>query len=280
MAQARELISVVLFNGQAVYSKRLFEPETTDMGGKPLDKPSFSINVRFPKTKANWYEEPLLKPLVTACQTIMARDMVGVAFQYVQFPIKDGDAPNKNGKVPDFAKGHWIVKASSTYAPKVEQMVNGVPSELQTLMLGGRKLWGDGDYIAVSLALGKRLTDNVGIKAYLNSACFTGKGVELATGGGAATDWAAAMELAKQAGIEIQSETNGAAFGTAAGPQPGGFPGAGANPAGFGTAPGPQPGFGQPQGDFNPQGAQTGFNPQPGGFNPAASVPFGDKPPF
>lgn len=314
MANGREIIPLVIWNGQILFSKRLFEPETKDFAGKPYDNPLYSSSVRFPKTAQFWYQEPALKGLVEACQTIMQRDMVGVQFQYVQFPIKDGDAPNKQGKVPEYNKGHWVLKASSSYPPKVEQLVNGVQSEIQALMIGGRKLWGDGDYVGFNIGVAKRATDNVGIKAYLNSVCFTGKGPELSIGGAAPVDWAAAAALAAQQGVEIKSGApeTGTPFGGAPGAS--GFPGADANPAGFGTAPGPQPGFnpnpqGAPGAGFNPGGfnpgqqgfagganpSSTSFNPGAGqgfaganpqgapgaGFNPGAqSAPFGDKPPF
>jgi hypothetical protein len=225
MANSRELVQIILFNGQALFSNRLYEPETKDMAGKPLEKPSFSLNIRYPKTKANWYEEPALKPFVDACKVVMTRDMQGVPFARIEFPIKDGDFPNKNGKVPDWAKGHWYIRSSSTQAPKVEQIAGGVQSELPALTMGGKHLWGDGDYVAAALSIGKRLTDSVGIRCYLNNVLFTGKGQKIVTGVGS-VDWASAMELARSQGIDIKT-------GGDPGFSPGASAGGGFNPGAF-----------------------------------------------
>ena len=246
---SRELVNIFLFNGTAVFAQRLFEPETKDFAGKPLEKPSYSLNIRYPKTKANWYEEPALKPFVDACKVVMSRDMSGIPFQRIEFPIKDGDIPNKNGKTPEWAKGHWYLRASSTFQPKVEQIVGGAQSELPALQMGGRKLWHDGDYVSVALAIAKRMNDNVGIRCYLNSVLFTGKGVELSTGG-SGVDWASAMEMAKEQGIDIKTSGD-AGFAPDAG--------ASFNPGGGAS--------------FNPgAAADTGFNP--GGGNSSGNAPF------
>ena len=247
---ARETIAITLFNGQIVYSRRLFEPETKDMAGKPLDTPSYSCNVRFPKTKAHWWEEPALAPFMDAVKVIHAREMSGVNPAALELPIKDGDRPNRQGKTPDWAKGHWFIRASSGFAPKVEQLVNGQPSEIQSLSIGGRRLWGDGDFVAVAVSIAKRMNDNIGIRAYLNGVLFTGKGAELSTGGGSGVDWGAAVALAQQQGIQIRT----------GGCMPEAFPGAGANPGGFGTAPGafqPAPFAPTPQPTFQPPGFGT-----------------------
>ena len=272
----REVINTYLFNAQAIYSKGLFEPETKDLKGKPLDKPSYSINLRFPKTKSAWYEEPQLKPLVDAFKTIMAREMAGIAFGRIEFPIKDGDVPNQNNKIPDWAKGHWHFRASSSYGPKVEQRVNGVVTELPALSMGGRRLWGDGDYVCAAIGVAKRLTDAVGIRAYLNSILFTAKGPELNLGA-SNTDWNEAMRMAEEQGIPIKTDEPGAGGFPGGGFDPsagaGGFPGGGFNP---GAAPG-----GFPGGGFNPgAGAAPGGFPgaAPGGFPGGAATE--DKPPF
>ena len=261
----RELIPILLFNAQAVFSNRLFDPETKDLGGKLLDKPSFSVNLRFPKTKANWTEEPALRSFVEACKTIYLREMAGMPANRVEFPIKDGDIPNNKGKTPDWAKGHWVIRASSTYKPTVEQMVSGVKTELPSLSMGAKKIWHDGDYVAAALSIAKRLNDNIGIRCYLNSILFTGKGEEIATGGGASVDWNAALEDAKAQGIHVNQDAPAAGGfnpGFQAGPGPQGF-----NP-GFQPAPGPS-------GGFNP-GFQPGPAPQENSFNPSA----GPKSPF
>src|SRR6266702_330933 len=202
---ARELISVVMFNAQALFCNRLFDPETKDLAGKPLDKPSFSINLRYPKTVASWTEEPALKAFTDACRVTYQREMSGMPANRVEFPIKDGDVPNRNGKIPDWAKGHWYIRCSSTYAPKVEQVVGGVQSELPSLQLGGKKLWTDGDYVCAALSIGKRLNDNVGIRCYLNSVLFTGKGVEISTGGNN-VEWQGAIAQAVAQGMNIQHD--------------------------------------------------------------------------
>lgn len=265
MAQSREIISVVLFNGQIVFSRRLFEPETADMAGKPLDKPRFSCNVRFPKTKAVWWEEPALASVRDACGTIVAREFGGNG--NIEYPVKDGDLPNQKGKVPDWSKGHWIIKADTTYQPKVEQLVNGQPSEIQSLSIGGRQLWQDGDFVGVTLAVAKRAMGAPGIKSYLNGVCFTDKGAVLSTGA-PATDWAAAIAKAEQQGIQVQMGGGGGGDVGAATPA---FLPSGTAPA-F-TPPAPS-GFSGP-GVAAP--APAAF----GGFGGGAPAPFDpNKPPF
>jgi hypothetical protein len=77
---------------------------------------------------------------------------------------------------------------------------------------------------------------------------FTGKGVELSTGG-SGVDWASAMEMAKEQGIDIKTSGD----------------------AGF--APDAGASFNPGAGAFNPgAAADTGFNP--GGGNSSGSAPF------
>ena len=262
---ARELIPVTLFNGQAVFAQKLFEPDTKDMSGKLLDKPSYSIIVRFPKTKPTWYEEPLLKPLVDACKVIMQREMADTPFSRIEFPVTDGDIPNTKNKVPEWAKGHWTIRAKTTFDNfKVKQVVNGVETELPALTMGGKRLWGDGDHVAVSLSIAKRMTDMVGILAYLQGVMFTKKGVQLATGGSPDVSLDEMREAAKAQGIEIMMDAAGSGFAGAGG----GFPGGATAEAAGGFNPGANADAG---GGFNPGG-------NAGGFNPGAAA--ADKPPF
>jgi Protein of unknown function (DUF2815) len=295
MSTTRELTSLYLYNAQALFIDRLFDPETKDFAGKPLDKPSYSVLMRFPKTMPNWYDEPQLQAFRETCRKVMDRDLAGVPFQYVEFPIKDGDKPNKQGKTPDWAVGHWTIRASTTFIPLVEQMVDGVQTQIASFTMGGRKLWKNGDFCCVEVNMGKRLNDNVGIRCYLKGVIFTCPGAEVSVGGGAPPDWKNAFAQADAQGIKIK---------TGGGFNPGdGFPGGqqgGFNP---GAAPGGfNPGQQGAQGGFNPgaapggfpggqQGAQGGFNPGPGpgaasgsfgqqqgGFTPGATDP--NKPPF
>lgn len=261
---ARELINLQLFHGQAVFANKLFEPEVNDLMGKPRDRPLYSIVIRFPKTKAVWWEEPALQKLRDACQVIMMREMAGTPHSRVEFPIRDGDLPNNKNNVPEWAKGHWIFRAGTTFDNfKVEQRVNGIQSQITALSIGGRQMWADGDFVGVDVAIAKRMNDNIGIKAYLNGVTFLKKGVELGTGG-KAVNWDEAIKLEEQSGFKV--EQGGAEFNPGAS---GGFPGAGAPSGGF-------PGAGAaPSGGFASGPAPGGF--PGGGFNPGADY---DKPPF
>ena len=278
---ARETHDILLFNMEALFVRRLFDPETTDMGGKPLDKPRFSVVLRIPKTKAYWYEEPAFQPLVSACKAVIAREMSGIQPGFIVFPVKDGDAPNRNGVVQPYYAGHWYLRADSTYAPTVKQLQNGVEQELPALTLNGHKLWTDGDIAVVQITVAKRMTDAMGIKTYLKALCFTSKGQDVKIGNGTTFSMADAMAQAEKQGVHIKTDPSG--------PQPhqGGFPGAQANPGGFGTGPGPpgpqaNPGWGAQQDSpqANPSwGAGGGAAPGQAQWAPPGS---GDsnKPPF
>lgn len=244
---ARELQKIILMNAQLVYCNRLYEAETVDMAGAPLKKPTWSTSMRYPKTTKNWFDEPLLVSLRNACGVIKSREMAHVDFARIEFPVKDGDLPNKKNKIPDWAKGHWILRANTTIKrPLVEQRVDGVVTPLEAIQLGGQRLWGDGDYAGVVMSVAKRLTDDVGIKCYLNSVCFMAHGVPLDVSG-QPTDWDAAVNDAAAQGINIKAD--------AAGFNAGGFP-----PASGGAA---------PFAPFNPTG------PSPfSGAGPKAADPF------
>jgi hypothetical protein len=248
---ARELQKVILMNAQLVYTNRMFEAETVDMAGAPLKKPTWSVSMRYPKTTKNWFDEPLLASLRGACGVIKSREMSHVPFERIEFPVKDGDLPNKKNKIPAWAAGHWIIRANTTIkAPLVEQRVDGVVTALQAIQLGGQRLWGDGDYAGVVMAVGKRLTDDIGIKCYLNSVCFMSHGEPLNTAG-EPTDWDIAVSQAAEQGINIRADSPG--FNA------GGFPpsnGAAGGPAPF--AP------------FNPSGGPSPFS----GAGPKAADPF------
>lgn len=293
MSQSRELIGVRLWGGQAVFSRRLFEPETKDVMGKPLDKPSFSITVRFPKTRQFWWEEPALQTFAQACQVIMTRDLAGVPSNRIEFPIKDGDLPNTKNKISDWARGHWIFRASTTFRESLEvkQQVGGALTDLPALSLGGNRLWGDGDYVMVSAQVGKRLNDNIGIRSYLAGVCFYDKGEVLSTGG-VSTDWDEAFRDAAQKGLTIKNGGPQQGFmNPSAGMGQGfGAPAFGAPQQAFGQPPQqsfqqPSPyaaPFGQPQGfQQSPQPPQQGFGapPQQNFQQPQQFTPQPPQPP-
>jgi hypothetical protein len=209
------------------------------MMGQPMQTPMFGASWRFPKTNADWRNEPLLKPLWEAGAKIWQAEFGNNP--YVEWPVKDGDAPNKKGVVPDVNRGHWILRASTKNAPEVKAWVNNQVIDIANpkiaAAVGGHK-WGDGDYTAIQVSLAKRANNTAGIRCYLNSVCFTAVGEKLNVGGPPPTDWGQAMASAQAAGIAIRQNAP-PAFGTP--PQAPGMP------------PGPQP---------------AAFQPQPGGWSP------------
>lgn len=188
MANDRIIERVLVAGLRAVYCSRLWTPETKDWAGKPLSTPQYSITGVLDKTRAYWWEEPAFASLFAACQKIFVAEFQPGGYYQMHmlgYPVNDGDKPNQKGKVSEWAKGCWIMKASTGFQPGAFMVQNGQAVEMPTQNIGGRKIYEDGDVFIAEIGVARRLGGDAGIKAYLNAVTFTGKGERIATGGGA-----------------------------------------------------------------------------------------------
>lgn len=274
----RNIINVMLFDVRTIYTQRLWEPETKDVKGNPMETPQYSLTVIVPKTRANWAEEPALQTLGQAMHQVYQQQMApaGIQMQYVEWGVKDGDRPNTKGKIPEWGKGHWVVRIGSGFKPTVSAIVNGSEVELPAHTIGGRKLFGDGDRAIVSVGVTVSGANPSRIKLYLGTTVFSAKDEAIQLGGGVSA--AEMIAQAKAQGVNVQGiagpavgqQFGGASFGQQGGQQFGG------NPAmGGGFAAGPGAGQ-QAGGGFNPAGNAGGFGGaqagNAGGFNPAGNA--------
>lgn len=250
MAGSRNIINVMLFNVRTIYTQRLWEPETKDTMGNPMENPQYSITVIVPKTKAGWHEEPEFASLVPAVQQTYQQTMqpAGIAMQYVKWGIRDGDQPNTKGKIPEWGKGHWVMRIGTGYKPTVSGVINGTEVELPAQVMSGRKLFGDGDRAIISVGVTVSTANASAIKYYLGNVVFSAKDEAINLGGGVSA--AEMIAMAKAQGVNVQGI---------------------AGPAGSFQPPQNQGGMGG--GGFNPGGqqAQQGGGMGGGGFNPNAS---------
>jgi hypothetical protein len=290
MAGTRKIISCSVFGARAVYINRLWNPETTDQNGKPLDKPRYSVTGIIPKTKANWFEEKSLESIAAA-----SVDMFNTLFAPRGFnpailiwPVKDGDQPNRQGKLSDWARGHWLIRADTTNRDyvSVEMANNGKVEPIPAPRMGGRVIVKDGDSCILTVGLAESQGPNPGIKTYLNGVLFTAPGEAIVLG--SRVDNEELLRQAQQQGLNVTGMGGFApsnAFPAPQAPQAPAFPApqAGAFPApqagGFpapqaGAFPAPQAGaFPAPQAGAFPAPQAPAFPaPQAGGF-PAPQAP-------
>jgi hypothetical protein len=205
MAEKREIISCSIFGGQALYISRLWTPETTDYkSGKPLDKPRYSVLVRYPKTVKEWNQEKVFASVTDACRKIYAKHFSGMPLDRLIVPVKDGDQANAAGKINDWGKGHWWIKADTTSPDylAIEAIQNGKPMELPSDRIGGRRIVKDGDFCILTVGLAKSEGRDPGIKTYLNAITFTGPGEEIKLGSRVSTE--ALLEQARAQGLSVQ----------------------------------------------------------------------------
>ena len=225
MVEKREIIGCSVFGARAVYISRLWTPETTDFTtGKPLDKPRYSVTAIVPKTTGRWQEDPVFASVTEACRKIYAQHFAGYDVARLIWPVKDGDQPSLQGKVSEWSKGHWCVRAdtSSPDYLSIEGVQNGKAVAIPAARMGGRVVVKDGDYCVLSIGLAKSNGTSPGIKTYLNGILFTGSGEEIKLG--SRVDSNTLIEQAKAKGIPVQ--------GIGAAPAAGGFQGLGAGAPG------------------------------------------------
>jgi hypothetical protein len=227
MAAQRQYETFTLFNMRIVDMRHLWVPSDTYKGQKQ-QKPNYFGGFIVQKTQAQWSNEPALAGLVQAYGRLYANNP-----QIVDWRIEDGDTPNAEGKSSDFAKGHWLLNASSSNPINVELVqAGGALVKLQNKV--GVK---SGDYCMIGGSAAVSAQNNRAVKLYLNAVVFTAPGEEIVFAN--SVTGAELMQRAQQQGMQV------AGFSSA--------PGFGGQPQQFGQQP------------FAPQGA-PGFTPTSGGF--------------
>ena len=228
MAQ-RQYEQAMLFNLRVVDMRHLWTP-STEYKGKKQEKPNYFGLFISQRTKAQWHEEPALAGLAAACMKLYANNP-----QLQIWPAQDGDMPNAEGKSSEFAKGHWLISASSSNPPTIELTQPGGALVKLTNKVGVKP----GDFAMVALTCAVNQQNNRAVKTYLNTVVFSSPGEEIVFANSVSA--AQLMEDARKQGF---------------------------NPAGFS----PSPGYGAPQGGFPAPGGAPGFT-QPAGFAPTPGNP-------
>ena len=259
MATNRQYESFTIFNARIVDMRHLWNP-STEYQGKKQDKASYFTTCIVPKTQPTWFTEPALAGAATACskfQSVM--QAYQTAPNAIEWPVQDGDMPNKQGKMSDFARGHWIFSASTYDNPPTVELVQAGGQLVKLPNKVGVK---SGDYVMLGGTAALNANDARKIKFYLNAVVFTAPGEEIVFAN--SVSGAELMAQAQQQGLQVA--------GFSATPAMGGFnaqPNFGGNahpPGSFNPAPGvSQPGFQQA-----PQSLQQGFGAPPAnGLNSA-----------
>jgi len=253
MAGKTATLAVRFYNVRVAWIEKLWKPDT-EYKGQQQQKPTYSVQGMVPKTTHLWHQEPAFRDFVTSCMQFFQMAYSGIPFEAVQWPIQDGDMPSREGKMREWAKGHWLIPTNSTNQPRIEGIVDGAVVPVPAQMLGGRKIWDDGDYAILDLALAQNQNDRMKVKLFVNTVCFCGKGEHLPIG----FQRVSGDELLAEARSRGMNPTgiNGQQF---AAPGPGAFapPAGGFGQAGFA----PQQQQQQQQQAFAPA-APAGFAPQ------------------
>lgn len=240
--------------------RHLWEPSREYMG-KPTEKPNYFGSWIVPKTQAHWSTEPIFASAMQAFQKLLGGQLQNFAQNpnAVIWPIADGDMPSPTGKTSEFAKGHWLISASTGNPPNVELVQAGATAPVKLHSRVGVK---PGDYCMLGVTAAVKQNQANGVKFYLNACVFTHPGEEIVFAN--SVSGAELMRQAQAQGLQV------AGFGSA--PAPGGF---GGQPGGFtpGAAPGAQMNPGSfaapgtvPNGPAFGGNAAFPSNPAPGGF--------------
>lgn len=267
MANQRQYEAATLFNVRCVDMRHLWEPSREYMG-KPTEKPNYFGSWIVPKTQAHWSTEPIFASAMQAFQKLLGGQLQNFAQNpnAVIWPIADGDMPSPTGKTSEFAKGHWLISASTGNPPNVELVQAGATAPVKLHSRVGVK---PGDYCMLGVTAAVKQNQANGVKFYLNACVFTHPGEEIVFAN--SVSGAELMRQAQAQGLQVAGFSGSPGFGGGA-PAPGGF---GGQPGGFspGAAPGAPtaPAFGAPS--TAPNGAGFGGNATfpssaPGGFAP------------
>lgn len=265
MATQRQYEPAIVFNARIVDMRHLWEP-SREYKGKPSEKPNWFSMFITPKTQMNWGAEPVLAGIANACARIQATNP-----HIRDWPVVDGDLPNREGKTSEFAKGHWLFSASTSTQPNVKIAQPG--GQLAQLM--GKVGVKSGDYTMCGVTAAVKQNDASGVKLYLGNVVFTAPGEEIVFGSSVSGE--ELMRMAQQQGLQVAGFAPTPAYGGAPqfGNPAGGFapqgPGPGANPHFGGGQP---PAYGAPSGPvapFTPPGGAPGFTPGNPGFAPGGA---------
>jgi hypothetical protein len=218
MAQ-RQYEPATLFNLRVVDMRHLWTP-STEYKGKKQEKPNYFGLFISQRTKAQWHEEPALAGLAAACMKLYANNS-----QLQIWPVQDGDMPNAEGKSSEFAKGHWLISASSNNPPNIELTQPGGTLVKLTNKVGVKP----GDFAMCAFTCAVNTQNPRAVKTYVNTVVFTSPGEEIVFAN--SVSGAQLMEDARKQGFTPAGFSPSPGFGAA----PGGFP-----------APGGAPGFTQP----------------------------------
>ena len=243
MPTNRQYESFTIFNARIVDMRHLWNP-STEYQGKKQDKASYFTTCIVPKTQPTWFTEPALAGAATACskfQSVM--QAYQTAPNAIEWPVQDGDMPNKQGKMSDFARGHWIFSASTYDNPPTVELVQAGGQLVKLPNKVGVK---SGDYVMLGGTAALNANDARKIKFYLNAVVFTAPGEEIVFAN--SVSGAELMAQAQQQGLQVA--------GFSATPAMGGF--------------NAQPNFGAPQPGFQqaPQAPQLSH-----GFVPSTASP-------
>ena len=186
MSENREIYACAIYDIRLAYIRRLWEPETKDFSGRPLDRPRYSVVGFIPKTKEKWTDEPIFESVRAASAQIYRNEFRGTPADQLIWPVKDGDVPNTKGVVAEWLKDCWRVTADTTsgdYLTVQFDQGDGKLIHLTEAKLGGRVVVKDGDYGTLFVGLTKSAGREPGIKTYLNGVVFTRNGEPLKLGG-------------------------------------------------------------------------------------------------
>ena len=280
MATQRQYEAATLFNMRCADMRHLWEPSREYMG-KPTEKPNYFGMWIVPKTVGHWSQEPVFASAMQAFNKLLAGQLQNFAQNpaAVIWPIADGDLPSPQGKTSDFAKGHWLLSASTGNPPNIELVQSGAAAPVK---ITGRQLVKPGDYCMLGVTAAVKQNQPNGVKFYLNACVFTHPGEEIVFAN--SVSGAELMRQAQAQGLQVAGFNSSPSFGGGAqqggfGGQPGGFmqgaaPGAPMNPGGF-AAPGTaQTGTGFGGGAAFPSNQQQGAP----GFSPPGTFGGGGAP--
>ena len=242
MPTSRQYEQATVFNARIVDMRHLWAPSNEYMG-KPSAKPNYFAMFIVPKTQAQWHMEPALAGITAACGKLYQTNP-----HVVTWPVVDGDVPSPQGKIAEFAKGHWLFSASTSNPPNVEIVQAGGVLTKLTQKVGVKP----GDYVMAGVTAAVKQNDARGVKLYLNAVVFSGPGEEIVFAN--SVSGAELMKMAQQQGLQVTGFSGA----------PGGFAGQGGG------------GFTPPAGSFAPL---MGSNATPGAQGQPGSV-FGGNATF
>lgn len=172
----------------------LYEPQKTDMDGRPLviksgpnagqPRVDFNFALAIPKgAERHWAETPWGAPIWQVGHQAYPQQagLPGFSWKVVdgddQTPSMKSKPPGKRPCDNEGWKGHWVIKFSGGFAPKVYQIVNGNP----VLMLE-KDFIKPGYYAEVAFSVDGNSGQTPGVYMNHSMVCFRGFGPEISFG--------------------------------------------------------------------------------------------------